>query len=145
MFAKSKKISCILLFACFLIATLTACNFGIRDDKLAEGFDAEEVKAKAQKLIGYINDDNLEDFCAVPMSDEMKKATTVDSMKLVFDQYIGKRGEFVKYKSCVAVGAKDPEGNDYAAAVVVAKYENQTVTYTISYDLDMNLVGFYLK
>ena len=61
------------------------------------------------------------------------------------EQNIGNRGAFVEYKSNVAVGAKDSEGVDAAVAVVVAKYENKTVTYTMSYDKEMNLIGFYFK
>lgn len=143
MFKTLKNAGKLILCAGVLALGLTAC--GVQDDKLAEGFDAEVVKATAQELVDYINEDDIEAFCAVPMGEEMRTATTVDGMKSVLDQYIGNRGAFEKYKSCVAVGAKDKEGNDYAAAVVVAKYENQTVTYTITYDIEMNLIGFYLK
>lgn len=144
MFRKVKDVVKMVFCTGIFVMGLTACSMQ-QDDKLAEGFDAEVVKAAAQELVGYINEDNMEAFCSVPMGEEMRNATTVDGMKSVFAQYIGDRGDFKKYKSCVVVGAKDQEGNDYAAAVVVAKYENQTVTYTITYDKEMNLIGFYLK
>ena len=103
------------------------------------------MKAAAEALIGYINEDDLEGLCSVPMSELMKEAMTVEQMEAVLEQNLGNRGAFVEYKSNVAVGGKDSEGVDAAVAVVVAKYENKTVTYTISYDKEMNLIGFYLK
>lgn len=145
MFAKFKKTGIVLLLTCALTAMLTACNFGVQDDPLPEGYDAGAIKAEARKLIEYINEDDWEAFCSVPMTDEMKETMTVGSMEKILNQYIGDRGAFVKNKSMVVIGAKDSDGNDYAAAVAVVKYENQSVTYTITYDRDLNLVGFYLK
>ena len=125
------------------VITLAACG---RSNKLSEKFDEAEVQAAAEKLVDYINADDVEGFCSVPMSEEMKETMTPEYTKSVFDQYIGNRGAFVEYKSNTVVGAtRQGTGEECAAAVVVAKYENQKVTYTISYDVDMNLIGFYLK
>ncbi len=132
----------ILLAAGLMLIGLTACGVS---QKLSEDFDETEVKAAAEALVGYINEDDLEGLCSVPMSDLMKEAMTVEQMEAVLEQNLGNRGAFVEYKSNVAVGGKDSEGVDAAVAVVVAKYENKTVTYTISYDKEMNLIGFYLK
>ena len=132
----------ILLAAGLMLIGLTACGVS---QKLSEDFDETEVKAAAEALVGYINEDDLEGLCSVPMSDLMKEAMTMEQMEAVLEQNIGNRGAFVEYKSNVAVGAKDSEGVDAAGAVVVAKYENKTVTYTMSYDKEMNLIGFYFK
>lgn len=132
----------ILAAAGLMVFGLTACG---ASQKLSEDFDENEVKAAAESLIGYINEEDLEGLCSVPMSEPMKGAMTVEQIGAVLEQNIGNRGAFVEYKSNVAIGAKDPDGADAAVAVVVAKYENRTVTYTISYDKEMNLIGFYFK
>lgn len=128
-----------LLFA----VSLLACG---RSGKLSDKFDEETVQAAAEELVDYINADDVEGFCSVPMSDEMKATMTPEYTQSVFDQYIGNRGDFVEYQKNTVIGAtRQGTGEDCATAVVIAKYENQKVTYTISYDADMNLIGFYLK
>lgn len=124
------------------VLVLTACG---SSQKLSEEFDEQEVKLTAEALIDDLGEENFEDFCAAPMSEKMAAATTPESMSTVVSQYMGNRGAFVEYKSSVVVGAKDEAGGNCAVAVVVAKYENQTVTYTISFDQEMKLIGFYLK
>lgn len=133
---------CVLVLAMLVMAAgLTACGA----QKLGDAFDEAAVKETAETIIGYINEDDIEGFCNVQMSEKMQEVTTVESMTEVFDQYIKDRGAFVEYKNNVVVGSTDDNGNECAVAVLVAKYENQTVNYTISFDADMNMIGFYLK
>ncbi len=137
-----KKIFSTLLLMVVLVTGLCACG-GTKE--LSDAFDASVVETASKELVGYINEDDAEAFCAVPMSDKMKEVMTVESLSDIFEQYLGNKGAFVEYKNIVIVGADDKEIGDCAIAVVSAKYENMTVTYTISYDTSMNLIGFYLK
>ena len=133
-----------LLISTMMIAIgLCACGGGAR--ALSENFDEATVKAEAEELIGYVNEDDAEGFCSVAMSDAMAENMTVESTQQIFDQYLSNKGDFVEYNSITIVGADDKTIGDCAIAVVSAKYENMTVQYTISYDTDMNLVGFFLK
>jgi hypothetical protein len=50
----------------------------------------------------------------------------------------------VKFKD-IAVTGTTSDDVDYAVAVVVAEYEDQTFTYTISFNTDMQLAGLYYK
>lgn len=138
-----KRKICFGLTVCLLIVTLAACG---RSGKLSEKFDEAEVKATAEKLVDFVNAGDVDGFCSVPMSAEMKETMTPENTKSVFDQYLGNKGAFVEYISNTVVGVTNQStGEACAAAVVVVKYENQKVTYTISYDTDMNLIGFYIK
>lgn len=113
--------------------------------KLPENFDEAKVKAQAELVLGYLNDNNLESFCQVPMTDKMKLATTVEAMETVVAQYMGNRGAFQEYKSITPVGAKDSDGNPCVTVVAVAQYENQRVTYTVSFNEKLEMIGFFLK
>lgn len=137
-----KKKMMVLLGALVMAVSLCACG-GTKE--LSDAFDEATVKSAAEELIGYVNDDDVEAFCSVPMSDAMKENMTVENTKQIFDQYLGKKGAFVEYKSIVVVGATDKTIGECAVVVVSAKYENMTVQYTISYDTEMKLVGFFLK
>ena len=43
------------------------------------------------------------------------------------------------------VGQKDKDGTDYAVAVIVAAFEKGNVAFTLSYDTDMQIIGFWMK
>ena len=135
-----KKVA-ILVLTMMLTMGLMACG----TQELSEEFDEATVKAAAEELVGYVNVDDVEGFCSVPMSAQMKEAMTVETTQSIFDQYLSDKGAFIDYTNCVVVGATDDAGVNSAVVLLIAKYENKTVSYTISYDVDMNLIGFYLK
>lgn len=135
-----KKIVLLVSMVCVFAMMLVGCG-----TQLPEQFDEDAIKAQAETIVGYINDNDMEGFCQVPMSAGLKDALTVEYMQSIVDQYIGSRGDFVEYKSNVVVASKDSDGNECAVAVVIAKYTNQKVTYTISLNEQMELIGFYLK
>ena len=137
-----KKKLLTLICTVVMVFCLSACG---GTQELSEAFDEAYVKAAAEELIGYVNEGDVEGFCSVPMSADMQEAMTVESVQQIFDQYLGTKGAFVEYKSIVAVGATDKTIGECAVVVVAAEYENLTVQYTISYDTEMNLVGFFLK
>ena len=133
-----------LTIICTVMMVIGLCACG-GTKELSEAFDEAAVKASAEELIGFINEDDVEGFCAVPMSADMQDAMTVESVGQIFDQYLGKKGDFVEYNSIAVVGATDKTFGECAIVVVSAEYENLTVQYTISYDTDLNLIGFFLK
>lgn len=137
-----KKKLALMLGMLVMAVSLCACG-GTKE--LSEDFDEATVKAAAEELLGYVNDGDAEGFCALPMSADMQEAMTVESVGQIFDQYLGKKGEFVEYNSITVVGATDKTLGECAIVVAVAEYENLKVQYTISYDTDMNLIGFFLK
>lgn len=138
-----KKKLMLLISAMVIAIGLCACGGGVRE--LSENFDDATVKAAVEELLAYVNENDAEGFCSVPMSDSMAENMTVESTQQIFDRYLGTKGALVEYNSITIVGADDKTIGDCAVAVVSAKYENLTVQYTISYDTDMNLVGFFLK
>lgn len=138
-----KKKVMLLVSAMVVVIGLCACGGGARE--LSENFDEAIVKAAAEELIGYVNEGDAEGFCSVSMSDAMKENMTIENTQQIFEQYLGNKGAFIEYNSITVVGADDKTIGDCAVAVVSAKYENLTVQYTISYDTQMNLVGFFLK
>jgi len=134
----------IMLFICTMLIAVGLCACG-GVKELSENFDETTVKAAVEELLDYVNEGDAEGFCSVPMSEAMAENMTVESTQQIFDKYLGNKGAFIEYNSITIVGADDKTIGDCAVAVVSAKYENMNVQYTISYDTDMNLVGFFLK
>lgn len=137
-----KKTTLFIMAAMVLLMIGLAGCTGI---KLPEGFDEDAVREQAKKVIDCINTDNLEELSQLPMVEDMKATLTPESMKAILAQYVGGRGEFVKYQAVTVMGTTDKDGTEYAVAVTVAEYENQKVTYTITFNQEMEIAGFFLK
>lgn len=136
-----KRILGILAAMAALVVGLAGCT-GI---KLPEGFDEEAVKGQATKVIDYINTGDLEALSQLPMVEGMSGTLTPESMEAILAQYVGNRGAFVKYEAVTAVGTTGEDGTEYAVVVTVAAYENQKVTYTITFNRELEIAGFFLK
>ena len=118
---------------------LTGCG-----TKLSADFDEEKVKTAAQEAIGHLAAGEYEE-CVELMSEEMQAAVTAESLASNMETMAGQKGAFQEYKSSSVVGQKDKDGTDYAVAVVVAAFEKGNVTFTVSYDTDMQIIGFWMK
>lgn len=112
--------------------------------KLAEGFDETAVKAAAESAVTTLNGGDYDAFCALG-ADSLQGALTPAVIKNAVAQVMPDAGEFVEFSSETMSTAKDSDGNDNAVVVIVAKYEKQNVTYTVSLNKDLLLTGFYLK
>lgn len=132
----------------FIMAAMVLLMIGLvgcTSIKLPEGMDEDAVKEQARKVIDCINTGDLETLSQLPMGEEMRASLAPESMEAVLAQYVGNRGTFVEYDAMTAVGTTDKDGTEYAVVVTVAKYENQKVTYTITFNRDLEIAGFFLK
>ena len=136
-----KKFLYVLLTLTLVLVLFVGCS----SPKLSEKFDENTVKASAQNAIRLLNDGEFEKFCTDLPREDLKAGFTVDVMKNAIAQIMPNAGAFVEFSSESVVEQKDKDGNVFAVSVIVAKYENQKVTYTISFDENMKLIGFYLK
>lgn len=124
------------------VLLLTGCQSG---RKLSDKFDEAQVKAQAETLLGYLNEEKFEEFAGVSMIQDVKGSLTAENMSAIMEQVAAERGAFVEYKGISVIGQQDAQGQDNAVVVAVAKYENQTITYTVSYNENMEMNGFHLK
>lgn len=136
-----KKIFSILLTLVLIFTLFAGCS----SPKLSDKFDEDNIKTTAENSIKLLNEGDYEKFCTDLPREDLKTSFTVDVMKNAIAQVMPNAGAFVEFSSESVVGQKDKDGNESAVAVIVAKYENQKVTYTISFDEEMKLIGFYLK
>lgn len=135
-----KKVKMILLVM-LVMSVLTACGAG----KLSENYVEDDVIAKAQQVVELFNE---KDYQAVTdmVREDLKEQLSADVLKNALDEKLTSAGEFVEYSQSAAAGQQDKStGEDYAIAVLICKYENSNLTFTISMDEDMNLVGIYMK
>lgn len=129
-----------------LVLTLSLTLAGCGGSKLAAGFDENTVKQAARSAIDKMNAKEYSKITDEMVRDDLKKALSADVLAGAAAQIIGDSGAFDSYANEVVAGSKSKTTNeDYAVAVMVAKYANKKVTYTISFDTSMKIVGFYMK
>lgn len=135
---KTKYVIVLTIVICLTFLT------GCMSTKLSEDFNADEVKSTAENVIDLVNSqdsEGLKEMCTVQMRDALTDAT----MKQIFDA-IGEGGAFEQVSDITVAGSTDrSSGEEYAVAVVKAKYEHKTFTYTISFTKQMKLAGLYYK
>jgi hypothetical protein len=125
----------------FVLALLmSACT----SSKLAEGFNEDAVKAKAEEIISWLTEGDSETLlenCTV----KMKDALTEDTLNKFYET-IEEGGAFQEILSSSVAGTKDKASQeDYAVLVVKVKYENKNFTYTISLTKQMKVAGLYCR
>lgn len=136
---KRSKLKILILFSiCFIV--LIGCS----NSKLAEDFNEEEVKKKAEEVITMIN--NKDSEAILEMSTvQMKKGLTEEVLEEVYEA-IGEGGEFESIEDMSAAGQEDKESKEeYAVVVAKTAYANKNFVYTISFTKQMKLAGLFYK
>lgn len=136
-----KKIISVLFISLFATLLLGGCSSG----KLSDAFDKETVEKSAKQVIEYMNNAEY-DKVTTMFQEDLQEQLSADVLKDAVDKTYSDAGEFKEYKNTAVLGQKvKTTKEDSAIAVVVAKYENQNVTFTISFNTDMELIGLYMK
>ena len=134
-----KGISMALIMAASMLLLI-----GCGGTKLSGDFDEEKVKAAAHEAIDHLTAGEYEE-CVALMGEEMQAALSAEVLAANMETITGQKGAFQEYKSCSVVGQKDKEGTESAVAVVVAAFEKGNLTFTVSFDKEMKMIGFWMK
>ena len=79
------------------------------------------------------------------MNSVVQEAISAEDLKANVETMNEQTGAFKEYKSIAVVGQQDAQGTDMAVAVIVASFEKRNVTYTISFNTDMEVIGLWMK
>lgn len=106
-------------------------------------FSEAMVKEQAEEIIRLYS---VDDFQAVTayMNEEMKQVLNAATLQYTKTQMKEDFGELTAYGTMYVSEARQL-GKAYAMVQVGVSYTNTSVTYTITFDEDMKLAGFYLK
>lgn len=106
-------------------------------------FDGQAVINKAEEAVELLNADDFEGLKAMS-TDKLKESMSKETLDAARQQLGGDWGSFQSFGS-VYSSEIDQLGSWYAVVQLVAVYENRSITYTISFNEDMELSGFYMK
>lgn len=106
-------------------------------------FDAKQVEARSAEVIQAFSEGDRESF-ETYLTEELSgllEQMTLEDIKA----YVGQDwGSLLNTGSAYMAQIRE-KGRIYAVAQINASYENVSVTYTLFYDEDMKLDGFYVK
>lgn len=127
-----------------VMATSALLLIGCSGTKLSSDYDEEKVKAAAEEAVDHLIAGEYEE-CVALMGEEMQAAISAEVLATNMETMTGQKGAFQEYKSSTVVGQKDKDGTEYAVAVIVAGFEKGNVTFTVSFDSEMKMIGFWMK
>lgn len=135
-----KIVSLLTMF--ILMGMLAGCG---KSTELADVFDEKEVISKAENAVTVANEGGFEGYYEL-WDDSLKSKILEKDYNEQFLAVVEKKGEFKGIGKSVVVGQTDEKtGKNYAVAVLVGEYSDGKIQYTISFDEDMNMIGFYIK
>lgn len=107
-------------------------------------FREEQVRATAEDIITLYSDDDYE-AVVVYMTEDMKEVLNAPTLSLSKSQLVTEDfGELQSFGKMYISEAK--QGRKHFAMVQVSvSYTNTSVTYTLTFDANMKLAGFYVK
>ncbi len=131
----------------FMVVLTAALLYGCgSSQKLSEKFDAEEVKKAAEEVIGLVNEGDFDTLAEEKWNTIMQTSLDADTMAAQVEPVVEELGEFQSFDKEAVVGETDKETEqEFAVAVIRVQYEKRKAQYTISFDEDMKVGGFYIK
>ncbi len=130
-----------LIITVLAVFLLTGCN----SMELADSFDKDVVTEKAIEEVNYLVTGDYES-CRNMMHEDLQEKITAEILENGVESMVESTGDFKEIKSTTVIGQKDTENDiDMATAIVIATFEKRSVTYTITFNTDMEVIGFYMK
>ncbi|MEG2769934.1 MAG: DUF3887 domain-containing protein [Oscillospiraceae bacterium] len=136
-----KKLLSISLVLVMAVAMLTGCG----GSKLADCFVEKDVISTAKLAIDALNNGDYEGTVGY-LKEDLQAQLPAEKLEESVKPTMEKMGAFKDYGDTAVVGSVSKDTNeDFAIALISANYENGTITYTIGFDKDMQMVQFFLK
>ena len=126
---------------------ITAVFFltGCAQSQLPEQFDEETVKEEAMKAVELFNKRDYQSILDMGV-DELKKSLTAEQFAQVSDPYRDKCGDFQEIEKTVTVGSENKQtGKQFGGVVMIGKYADGKIQFTIAFDENMKLAQFYIQ
>ncbi|MCK8058156.1 MULTISPECIES: DUF3887 domain-containing protein [unclassified Fusibacter] len=133
------KMVIMIIIVTLTFALLTACT----STELSSDFDSAVVESSAQGVVDALNAKDYDSVVAMlreDLQDRLNAQKIADAVEMTY----GDAGEFTAINKTTVIGQKK-EDEDFAVAIIEAKYENKKVIFTLSYDKNMKLIGLYMK
>lgn len=106
-------------------------------------FSEVQVKDQAREVIRLYSENDFQSVILF-MNEDMKQVLNAATLQYTKSQINEDFGELTAFGNMYVSEARQ-NGKSYAVVQVGVSYSNTSVTYTITFDEDMKLAGFYVK
>lgn len=131
-------------FLILLFLFVSVLTVGCSNKALPEPFTHDGVSDAATQVITVFSNDDRQAFFDM-CSNNLKTVLTNNDLDAAITQVMPAPGTLKQVDTKAVTATKDNDGNDIVVAVINAEYDSQRVTYTISFDKNMKICGFYIK
>ena len=108
-------------------------------------YSEDDVAAAAQEVVALANAAAYGEICGL-IREDLRASITEDALQDAWGATLTNAGAFVETDQLRFYGTTDEStGEAYATVILTAKYARGQLTYTLSFDHDLALVGLYLK
>lgn len=135
-----KNISVLVVIMVMLLSMFSGCS----GQKLSADFNETKVREAARTAVMYLNEKQYDAFSML-VKDDLKASLNEEVLKNAISQVMPNAGTFTEITNFTIIGQKDKSGNNCAVVQVMASYEKQMLVYTITFDVGLKIIGFYLK
>lgn len=123
----------------FILVLLSACS------SIPKGFEENRLKEEAQAVVEHLEDVDAE-WAIDKMRDDLEVLLKEDELKDILITKYQAVGTIKSNLKFTISDVRDPNTNElYALVIVERNYESGKATYTLSFDLNYDLVGLYIK
>ena len=134
---KVRNIGCFFLI-CLLVLSLAGCS----PTPLPEGMSKEQVLESGQQIAELIGTGKNQEVYDILRSDVAASLTPEDIASLLPED----AGAWQEITGSEAFGQTDQASNEsYAVGVFVCQFENAKLRLSLSFDMDMNLIGIRVE
>ncbi len=136
----AKRIICIAV--CIMLAfSANGCI-----NKVSEAFSEKDIISGAKSAVLLMNAGEYEKLSNTVVREELRDVLSPEALELGAETLLREAGDFLEFGQSATAGEKDKQSDEeYAVVVLQAIYENKALIYTIAFDADLWIVGFYIK
>lgn len=123
------------------ILLLTACS----SNKIPDGFNENDLNQKAEEIINLLNENNVDEVYAMFRTD-VQAMIELEDLEVIIQDKFNQVGTFKEISQVAITDTKDPNTSEvYAVVIVSSDHEKGRTTYTLSFNKELEIVGFFIK
>jgi hypothetical protein len=136
-----KKLIVLLTFLSAVVLTTVGCLV----PKLPKGFDEQTIYDAGVVVIDQLNSRDYEGV-ETKVRDDLKADINAESIQEFFDTILDQYGPYKSLNSYTVYGASDAAfpDEDFGSVSIIVVHEGKKLTYEITFDIDMMIVGLYI-
>ena len=128
-----------------LLSAVVLTTVGCLVPKLPKGFDEQTIYDAGVVVIDQLNSRDYEGVEA-KVRDDLKADINAESIQEFFDTILDQYGPYKSLNSYTVYGASDAAfpDEDFGSVSIIVVHEDKKLTYEITFDIDMMIVGLYI-